>query len=137
MRILIGASAAIILSQGAIVQARPAQPADLLALEEVADPQIAPDGDAIVYTVTKANVEEDKNVTHVWIAAWDGSGTRQLTGREGESESSPKFSPDGSLIGFISTRADKDEEGQLWLLPRAGGQAQPLAGITGRLPRVG
>ncbi len=131
MRILIGASAAILLSQGAIAQARPAQPADLLALEEVADPQIAPDGDAIVYTVTKANVEEDENVTHVWIAAWDGSGTRQLTGREGESESSPKFSPDGSQIGFISTRADKDEEGQLWLLPRAGGEAQPLVDITG------
>src|SRR3546814_2440766 len=54
--------------------------------------------------------------------------------RAGENESIARFSPDGSAIAFISSRAGKegeDEESRLWLMPMAGGEAQPLSGIKG------
>src|SRR3546814_8111621 len=46
--------------------------------------------------------------------------------RAGENESIARFSPDGSAIAFISSRAGKegeDEESRLWLMPMAGGEA--------------
>lgn len=87
----------------------------------------------VVYTVRTSDLEEDKNTTHVWIANVDGSGERQLTLREGENESSPKFSPDGSQIGFLSSRGDDEDDApaRLWLLPLNGGEARPVENIEG------
>ncbi|MBX7495963.1 S9 family peptidase [Qipengyuania sp. 6B39] len=116
--------------------ARPAEIADLLRQKDVSSPDIAPDGSQVVYTVRETDVEKDKTETHIWLAQWDGSGTRQLTHRAGETESNPKFSPDGRVIAFISGR-DADEDGaedtpdKLWFLPLAGGEAYALEGIDG------
>lgn len=127
---------ALLLAQPGLAQAREATVADLLKVAYVAEPDIAPDGSAVVYTVTTADIEADEQVSHIWLAQWDGSGERQLTSRAGESESRARFSPDGSVIAFISSRAGKegeDEESQLWLLPLAGGEARPLVGIKGSI----
>ena len=109
---------------------------DLLRVQNVSSPDISPDGTRIVYTVSTVDAEADKVSTHIWLAQWDGSGSRQLTSRAGESESTPRFSPDGSVIAFISSRAAEDPEAEdvpdrLWFLPLAGGEAYPLPGIEG------
>ncbi|MEE1877889.1 S9 family peptidase [Altererythrobacter litoralis] len=134
MRYAALALALLVTTAPTIAEARKAEVADLLKVARVGNPDIAPDGSAVVYTVTTADTEKDANVSHIWLAAWDGSGKRQLTSRPGESESSPRFSPDGSVIAFISSRAAKDDEdsnARLWFLPRAGGEAYPLPGISG------
>ena len=126
--------AALLMVQPGMAYARKAEVADLLRVAYVAEPDIAPDGSAVVYTVNTADIEADEQVSHIWLAKWDGTGQRQLTSRAGESESRARFSPDGSAIAFISSRAGKegeDEESRLWLLPLAGGEAQPLPGIKG------
>lgn len=125
------ASAALLASP---LSARDVEIADILKVADVSSPDIAPDGNAVVYVVSTQDVAKDEGVSHIWLANWDGSGKRQLTSRAGESESLPRFSPDGSVIAFISSRAgekDKDAEARLWLLPRAGGEAYPLPGIKG------
>ena len=109
---------------------------DLLRVQNVSSPDISPDGTRIVYTVSTVDAEADKVSTHIWLAQWDGSSSRQLTSRAGESESTPRFSPDGSVIAFISSRAAEDPEAEdvpdrLWFLPLAGGEAYPLSGIEG------
>ena len=121
------------ISLPALVQARPLEPADLLKDVTVTDPAISPDGSLVAYTVRHADLEEDKNVSHIWIAGIDGTGERQLTAREGESESDPKFSPDGSQLGFLSSRGDEDDDAptRLWLLPLAGGEARSITSIEG------
>ncbi len=131
MRLLLAASALVIASQSGSALARPVTPEDQVKEIRVSSPDIAPDGSAVVYTVSQADLDADAPVSHIWLAPWDGSGPRQLTSRKGESESSAKFSPDGTQIGFLSSRADKDDETQLWLLPLTGGEAQPLTGIEG------
>ncbi len=131
LRLVVTAIAAAAISVSA--QARPVAIEDLLKTRSVSSPSISPDGSKVVYAVSSVDLEEDKNTTHVWIANIDGSGERQLTMRDGENESSPKFSPDGSMIGFLSSRGDEDDDAltRLWLLPLNGGEARPVEGIEG------
>lgn len=129
---LLGIATAALLASP--LSARDVEIADILKVAEVSSPDIAPDGSAVVYTVSTQDVAKDQGISHIWLANWDGSGKRQLTSRAGESESLPRFSPDGSVIAFISSRAsekDGDADARLWFLPRAGGEAYALPGITG------
>jgi len=112
---------------------RPAEPADVLKQISVSEPAISPDGATVAYTVRTTDWDEDRNTSHIWIASINGENERQLTSRDGESETSPKFSPDGSQLGFLSSRGDDEDEAptRLWLLPMAGGEARPLESIEG------
>lgn len=106
-------------------------PDDLARLHGVGGAAIAPAGDWVAYTVRSVDTEADKSATHVWMTSWDGARTVQVTGRSGESESSPRFSPDGSRLAFVSGRGDDEGDAALWVMDRAGGEAQKLKGITG------
>jgi dipeptidyl aminopeptidase/acylaminoacyl peptidase len=57
----------------------------------------------------------------------DGRASRRLTSDKA-SDSSPRFSPDGSLIAFVSKRGD-DEQGQIYVIPVDGGEAQRLTDV--------
>src|SRR5437868_4377620 len=70
------------------------------------------------------------------MISWDGKQNIQLTYSK-EDESSPKFSPDGKYISFLSSRKDGNEKNddkdlsQLWLLDRRGGEAKKITNVTG------
>jgi dipeptidyl aminopeptidase/acylaminoacyl peptidase len=104
---------------------------DLARLQNVATPDIDPKGEWVAYAVSGTDSAADKGFTHVWMSRWDGSREVQLTGRIGESESTPHFSPDGRWLGFISSRDDKKERDQLWLLDRVGGEARKPVELDG------
>ena len=104
---------------------------DLAKLRDVDSPAIDPAGNWVAYTVKTVDPKADKNITHVWMSAWDGSRSVQLTNRPKESETTPRWSPDGGTLAFISSRDDKHERDQLWLLDRIGGEARPAAELGG------
>jgi len=131
MRLLFTVSAFALAVTPAAAFARPMTPEDQLKEISVSDPAIAPDGSAVAYTVSTYDIAADEQVSHIWLASWDGGAPRQLTSRKGESESGAKFSPDGKVLGFTSSRADKDDESRLWLLPMNGGEAKQVEGIEG------
>lgn len=110
---------------------RPMGPDDLMRIATVSDPQIDPSGQWVAYSVGTIDVAADKQVRHLWMASWDGKRQIQLTSRTGEAESSPRFSPDGHWIAFVSSRGDEHEDDQLWLMDRGGGEGMKLPGITG------
>jgi dipeptidyl aminopeptidase/acylaminoacyl peptidase len=124
---------AFILALGATTAhaARPIGPDDIARIRTVGDPQVAPDGAWVAYTISESDVAADKNVSHLWMSRWDGSRTVQLTGRKSESENTPRFSPDGQYLAFISSRGDSHDDDQLWLMDRTGGEGVRLPGIKG------
>src|SRR5206468_693258 len=72
-------------------------------LRSVSDPQLAPGGDWIAYTVTTIDSAKDSRDADIWMTSWDGSQTLRLTS-SGESETSPHWSPDGRSLAFLSGR---------------------------------
>lgn len=102
---------------------------DLARFKTVTDPRVSPDGAWVAYTVRTQNLEADKRQTDVWMTSWDGATTLRLTTTATESENTPRWSPDNRWLAFLSGRGDDDEAAQLWLLPRAGGEAEKVTAV--------
>jgi len=111
--------------------ARPLALSDVNNLRDVSNPALDPSGNWVAYQVGTVDAKADKSFSHIWMTAFDGSRSVQLTSREKESESTPRWSPDGRYLGFISSRTDKHDNDQLWLLDRTGGEARPLTKLDG------
>jgi dipeptidyl aminopeptidase/acylaminoacyl peptidase len=125
-------AAAILTPVSAFSQAkakRGVRPSDIYRIRDVRDPHRSPDGKWVVYTVSAADSTRDKNDADVWMSSWDGTRHIRLT-TTNESESSGRFSPDNRWISFVSSRQGA-EGGQIWLLDRAGGEAQKLTDFKG------
>src|SRR5262249_39846460 len=99
---------------------------------EVRDPQVSPDGKWVAYVVSSIDVKEDKSNSHIWMVSIDGKNERQIT-YSNESESSPRWSPDGKYLAFTSSRASAAKGNQVWLMNRSGGEAIQLTELKGRL----
>lgn len=110
-------------------------PGDVYRLRTVSDPQLSPDGKWVAYTVSAADSSKDKRDANVWMTSWDGSQTVQLTATP-ESESSPRWSPDGRYLAFLSGRQD-GHGSQVWLLDRRGGEAQRITAIKDGVSDIG
>jgi dipeptidyl aminopeptidase/acylaminoacyl peptidase len=105
---------------------------DYAAIRDVGDPQLSADGEWVVYTVDSVDRDADGWQSDLWLVRWDGSGQTQLT-HGPDSESAPRFSPDGRTIAFLSNRRVENETEQLWLLPRAGGEAERVTDLPGEV----
>lgn len=108
--------------------------ADLFRVRSVGNLQIAPDGDWVLYTVSQADSARDRSESDLYLARWDGARTIRLT-YSPEGEGSPRFSPDGRYVSFLSSRGapttGPDAGAQVWLLDRSGGEAQKLTAVRG------
>ena len=108
---------------------RPLKAEDLFRTLQVRDPQVSPDGKFVAYTVTRIDRDADKRVTGVWMINWEGTQDVQLTFGE-KSASTPRWSPDGKYLAFLSARAP-DDKTQVWVLDRRGGEARQLTNVKG------
>jgi len=136
MRFLKATCLSLILANVVFSQAakRPIGLDDLARFKSVGDPQVSPDGKWVAYTVGTVDTEKDKRDTDLWMASWDGADQIRLTSTAETSESSPRWSPDNKYLAFITSRGDeaqKKQGAQVWLLNRAGGEAQQLTDIKG------
>ena len=107
-------------------QRRLITPEDVLRFKRVTEPQVSPDGAWVAYTVRTQDLAADRRQTDLWMTSWDGATSLQLTHTAKESENTPRWSPDGKWLAFLSSRGDDHDADQLWLLARAGGEAERI-----------
>ena len=105
---------------------------DLMKINGVGNPRISPDGARVAYTVSEVKMEKDKewkSVTQIWVVPAGGGKARQYTRGE-KSASAPEWSPDGTMIAFLTDR-EKDGERQVWMMMADGGEAWSVTSHKG------
>ena len=100
---------------------KPLNPEALLNLRRLSGVEFSPDGTRVALVVTEP-AKADQRPSHIWLFELSTGSLRQLTYSE-KSESSPKWSPDGKLLAFLSNR---DANQQIYLLSMSGGESEPL-----------
>ncbi len=113
--------------------ARPLRIDDLFKIKNVSDPQLSPDGQWVAYVVSSTDVKADRSSSDIWMVSYDGKVDRQITFTASESENSPRWSPDGRYLSFVSSRPGPTRGSQVWILDRQGGEARQLTEVKGRL----
>lgn len=106
-------------------QKRPIQIDDLFSLYTINDFKLSPDGEWIAYTAQKPDIEQNSINSDIFLVSSMGGTSRQLTTHAGY-DGKPCWSPDGSLLAFISTRNGTP---QIYVLPMEGGEARQISNI--------
>src|SRR3989442_1720523 len=75
---------------------------DVMTLKNVGGVNISPDGKAVLYTLSYADLKENESQSEIWIVTTSGGKPRRFT--SGKNDRAPQWSPDGQWIAFISGR---------------------------------
>jgi dipeptidyl aminopeptidase/acylaminoacyl peptidase len=95
---------------------------DVLSLEYLGGYDLSPDGTSVAYEVRSPNWEENRYDREIWL--WrQGRDAIRLTRSPNGTSRSPRWSPDGRWIAFLS---DRDEKQQIQLIRADGGEAMAL-----------
>src|SRR6266436_2420275 len=99
---------------------------ELLKVRRVGDPQLSPRGDQVAFTITDVDQATNKSTTQIYVVPIAGGATRQLTNDE-HSSASPRWSPDGEKLAFISAR---DGESQIWTIDVSSGALKKITSLS-------
>jgi dipeptidyl aminopeptidase/acylaminoacyl peptidase len=95
---------------------------NLIATKRVGDPQLSPDGRTIAFTVGNVDKAANRTVTQIYTVRIDGTNLKQITTGTA-SNSSPRWSPDGELIAFVTG-------GQIWTMEPDGDDRKQVTRIS-------
>jgi dipeptidyl aminopeptidase/acylaminoacyl peptidase len=129
----------------------PVSPADIMALRDMRDVEISPDGKTILFMVQAQIATFSPEQRTIWSVPTDGSAPAKRFITSAGADDTPHWSPDGTSVAFVSDRknplasptptglafraeldpADRGTVGtrQLWLIARDGGEAIPLTAL--------
>ncbi|NKB35013.1 MAG: prolyl oligopeptidase family serine peptidase [Pseudomonadales bacterium] len=82
---------------------------DVFEMEIAGDPQISPDGSQIAYVRRTNDIMIDNARSNIWLINSDGSDHRPLLSGA-DSYSSPRWSPDGSRLVYVSSAEGRGPE---------------------------
>ena len=99
---------------------------DLLKVRRVGDPQLSPDGRMVAFTINDIDKAANRGRTQIYLVPIMGGEPRQLTNDE-HSSSSPRWSPVGDKLAFISAR---DGAPQIWMMDVSSGEIKKVTNIS-------
>jgi len=107
---------------------RPMTIDDLITAIRVSEPRISPDGRQVMFTRTTTALDRGRRNADIWSVPADGSApSNELIGGD-KTENSPRFTPDGRHIAFISNR---DGAAQVYLADAGGGGVKQVTKVSG------
>lgn len=97
------------------------------------NPEISPDGQRVVYEVSRTNWEDNAFERDLWIVDTATGEGHQLTASK-KSSTNAKWSPDGKWIAFLSDRPGQisgttEGKKQIYLIAADGGEARQLTKV--------
>ena len=106
-------------------------PDHLLAFQLAGDPQLSPDGARLAYVVTRTESAKNEYSSRIYMMA-ASPGAQPVAFTSGPTDKSPRWSPDGTQLAFLSNRSGKN---QVWVIGALGGEARQLTrfkeGVSG------
>lgn len=106
--------------------------ADVFALETASDARISPDGRTVVYVRTRYDVMTDRPRANLWIVASEGGKHRPLRS-DGDNHRSPRWSPDGTRLAYVSTSEGRPQIFVRWMDSGATARVTDLVEAPGDL----
>jgi len=97
----------------------PLTPEAAINIHFLSDLQLSPDGTRLAFVVSGAPKAEQR-AQHIWMYDKRTDNVRQFTHSK-KSETSPRWSPDGRRLAFLSNRGG--DEQQIYLMNSSGGEA--------------
>ncbi len=94
----------------------------MLKQRRVGDPQLSPDGRVVAFTIGDVDKAANRSLTHIYTVSIDGGTPRQIT-KGDKSSSSPRWSPDGRKIAFVTG-------GQIWTMDADGDDKKQITKIS-------
>src|SRR5271168_2353350 len=116
--ILAHAGVAVAQEKTATDAARLLTPEASLNLRSISDLQFSPDGSQIAFVVADPPKGE-RRPRHIWLYEKESGAVRQFTFSV-KDETSPRWSPDGKQLAFLSNR---DDQQQIYVMRADGGEA--------------
>jgi dipeptidyl aminopeptidase/acylaminoacyl peptidase len=95
---------------------------EMIRMRRVGDAQLSPDGRTIAFTIGDVSVPENRTLTQIYTMPAGGGNFRQITRGE-RSASSPRWSPDGRRIAFVTG-------GQIWIMDADGDNRRQITRIS-------
>jgi dipeptidyl aminopeptidase/acylaminoacyl peptidase len=95
-----------------------------MKIKSISQTDISYDGKMVAYVVREPVMDDEKSeyLSQIWLTNVDSKENVQYTFNL-KSSSSPKFSPDGKNLAFLSSRSGRN---QIWIISTSGGEARRL-----------
>lgn len=99
-----------------------------VSLQLASDVQLAPDGSRVAFNVAPIGHDETIPTSQIWLADVNGDVNARPFTTGYANNTSPRWSPDGGSIAFLSDRSDRGV-GQLHIIDADGGEARQAAQV--------